>query len=302
MLTLPHAMVAVLMPFATLFSKPTWTKAQLLLVGALLTTGQRTVAQARRVMGRRLSPSGQSLVKSSGPASHGTQPSPGLRPLPRGAQPGGVVAATGGGHPAGGLLLQHLGPGGGPLVFGIDETPERRRGPRIAAKRTYRDAARSHRGHVVKAIGLRRVSLMWLGSIPWVGWVWALPFRTVPAPSEPYYTDRGRQPKQLTDWARQMILQLRRWLPDRDLVVVGHGAYAALDPLHCCRSPAPMVGPSHRPHHSRPAGLVLPGNPGRPPTATFGTHALSSRCLVPQTQAHFQLRPGPGALPPVASH
>ena len=52
MLTLPDAIVAVLMPFATLFSKPTWRKAQLLLVGAILTTGQRTVAQALRVMGR----------------------------------------------------------------------------------------------------------------------------------------------------------------------------------------------------------------------------------------------------------
>ena len=52
MLTLPDAIVAVLLPFATLFTSPTWQKAQLLLVGAVLTPGQRTVAAALRVMGR----------------------------------------------------------------------------------------------------------------------------------------------------------------------------------------------------------------------------------------------------------
>ena len=52
MLTLPDAIVAVLVPFATLFTNPTWQKAQILLVGAILTPGQRTVAAALRVMGR----------------------------------------------------------------------------------------------------------------------------------------------------------------------------------------------------------------------------------------------------------
>ena len=52
MLTLPDAIVAVLVPFATLFSNPTWRKAQVLLVGAILAPGQRTVAAALRVMGR----------------------------------------------------------------------------------------------------------------------------------------------------------------------------------------------------------------------------------------------------------
>ena len=215
MLTLPDAIVAVLMPFATLFSKPTWNKAQLLLVGAILTTGQRTVAQALRVMGR----------------SHHHDYARYHEVLNR-----AVWSPRRSARILLGLLLEHFGVGQGPLVFGIDETLERRRGPRIEAKGTYRDAARSHRGHVVKASGLRWISLMWLGAIPWAGRVWALPLLTVLAPSEPYYRAQGRQPKKLTDWARQLILQLRRWLPDRDLVVVGDGAYAALGLLHCCRA------------------------------------------------------------------
>ena len=215
MLTLPDTIVAVLMPFATLFSKPTWRKAQLLLVGAILTTGQRTVAQALRVMGRSQDHDYARYHEVLNRAVWSPRRSAGILL---------------------GLLLQHLAPDHGPLVFGIDETLERRRGPRIEAKGTYRDAARSHRGHVVKASGLRWISLMWLGQIPWAHRVWALPLLTVLAPSEPYYRTRGRQPKKLTDWARQLILQLRRWLPDRDLVVVGDGAYAALDLLQCCRS------------------------------------------------------------------
>ena len=41
------------------------------------------------------------------------------------------------------------------------------------------------------------------------------------APSARYHRQRGRRHKKLTDWARQMILQLRRWLPQRPLVLVG---------------------------------------------------------------------------------
>ena len=52
MLTLPDTIVPILIPFATLFTNPTWRKAQVLLFGAILTPGQRTVAAALRVMGR----------------------------------------------------------------------------------------------------------------------------------------------------------------------------------------------------------------------------------------------------------
>ena len=126
-----------------------------------------------------------------------------------------------------GLLLEHFDAGHGPLVSGIDETLERRRGPRIAAKGTCRDAARFHGGHVVKSSGWRWVSLMWLGQMPWAGRVWALPLLTALAPAEPCYRTQRRQPRKLTDWARPSILQLRRWLPDQDLVVVGDGFTAS---------------------------------------------------------------------------
>jgi hypothetical protein len=49
--TLPPKMVQVLAPFAPLFSKRIWQNAQLLLVGAILAPGRRTVSSALRAMG-----------------------------------------------------------------------------------------------------------------------------------------------------------------------------------------------------------------------------------------------------------
>ena len=83
-----------------------------------------------------------------------------------------------------------------------------------------RDAVRSSKEFFVKCSGLRWVCLMLLVSIPWAKRVWALPCLTVLAPSERYHQEHGLRHKKLTDWARQMIVQVRRWLPDRALVVV----------------------------------------------------------------------------------
>ncbi len=71
-----------------------------------------------------------------------------------------------------------------PLVFGIDETVERRRGKRIKARGIYRDSINSSKSHFVKKSGLRWISLMLLTPIYWAARVWALPCLTVLAPSE----------------------------------------------------------------------------------------------------------------------
>ena len=139
MLTLPDAIVAVLLPFATLFTSPTWQKAQLLLVGAVLTPGQRTVAAALRVMGR------------SGHRDYARYHEVLNQAVWSSREVARVLLV---------LLLQHLDGGGGPLIFGIDETLERRRGAKIRARAIYRDPVRSSRQQLVKASGLRWISLM----------------------------------------------------------------------------------------------------------------------------------------------
>ena len=58
--------------------------------------------------------------------------------------------------------------------MGLDDTLERRRGAKIRAKGIYRDPVRSSHSHLVKASGLRWLSLMLLVPIPWARRVWAL--------------------------------------------------------------------------------------------------------------------------------
>ena len=116
----------------------------------------------------------------------------------------------------------------GPVVLGLDDTIERRWGPKIAARGIYRDPVRSSDSHFVKTSGLRWISLMLLAPIPWAGHVWALPFFSALAPSERYWQDRKLRPKTLLDWARPLVLQVQRWVPTRPLVLLTGGGFAAL--------------------------------------------------------------------------
>src|ERR1019366_5120476 len=70
---------------------------------------------------------------------------------------------------------------------------------------------------------------------PWTRRRWALPFLTILAPSKRYHVARNHRHKKLTDWARQAILQVRRWLPDRKIVIVADSSFAALDLIAAVR-------------------------------------------------------------------
>ena len=222
-------------------------KAQVLLIGAILAPRKRTITSALRIMG---------LSDDTGFAKYHHVLN---RSLWSSLQLSRVLLS---------LLIRHLAQGSEPLVFGIDETLERRWGRRINARGIYRDAARSSESHLVKASGLRWVSLMWLVNIPWAHRIWALPVLTALAPSENYHQKVGRRHKKITDWARQMIIQLRRWLPDRRIVVVTDRGYAALGLLHSCQSlrqPVTFIsGLRLDAALFEPAPPRLPGQIGRP--------------------------------------
>lgn len=215
MLNLPGWMITIVTEFApAIYGITTWYKVEVLVTGAILATGKRTVSAIMRVMG---------LSQERNYAKY-------HHVLSRAVWSGLAVSV---------ILLRILlrtFDNGGVLVFGIDETIERRRGEKIAAKGIYRDGVRSSKSHFVKASGLRWISVMWLTRIPFAQRIWALPFLTALAPSERYYEQRGRKVKKLTDWAGQLVCQLRRWLPNRRLVVVGDSTYAALDFLHLCQT------------------------------------------------------------------
>ena len=160
----------------------------------------------------------------------GTVPS-----LPSGLEPRSLVESRGESLLLG-LLVEMFVAEGDPLVVGIDETLERRYGRKISAKGVYRDPVRSTHENFVKASGLRWVCVMLLVEIPWAARVWALPFLSALAPSERYAAKQGKRHKKITEWAWQLLLQLRRWYPEREIVVVADGAYASLKLLDRCRS------------------------------------------------------------------
>jgi hypothetical protein len=209
MLTLPSEYLTLIQVFAPLFSKRVWCHIQVLVIGAILAPGKRTITAVLRIMGLSQERHFQNYH----------------RVLNRAVWSSLEISR---------LLLTLLittFAAAGDLVIGLDDTIERRRGEKIKAKGIYRDPVRSSHGHFVKASGLRWLSLMLLVPIPWAQRVWALPFLTALAPSERYYQERVRGHKTLIDWARQLLLQVRRWLPHRRLVVVADAGFAAISLL-----------------------------------------------------------------------
>jgi hypothetical protein len=263
---LPPEIVRLFRVFEDVFSERVWDWVQVLVVGAILTPGQRTVTAVLRVMGLREERQYQNYHRVLNRARWSS------RELSRRLLLAVVAAFV---------------PGDGPVVVGLDDTLERRRGAKIAAKGIYRDPVRSSRSHFVKASGLRWVSMQVLAGIPWAGRIWGLPFLTVLAPSERYHRERGRRHKTLPEWGRQMIRQLRRWLPERALVVVADSTYAVLELLAeaaCLPRPVTVItrlrldAALYAPPPPRE-----PGTTGRPRLKGERLPSLAQRLLDPTT-------------------
>lgn len=212
MRTLPTTMIRVLAPFAPLFSERVFKHVQVLVAGAILTPGKRTLSSALGAMGLDQQKTFHRYHRVLSRAKWSTM------------EASRILLDS---------LVEAFVPEG-PLVVGVDETLERRQGRRIAAKGIYRDPVRSSHGHFVKTSALRWVCLTLLAEVPWASRVWALPFVCALAPSERYTAERGKRHKPLTDWAWQLLLVVRRWQPQRQIVAVSDGGYASLKLLDRC--------------------------------------------------------------------
>ncbi len=263
---LPAHLLSRLAPFADLFNKPTWANALLLLTGTLLAPGRRTVTAALRILGRE--------EETDYATYH--------RVLARACWSSRAVA---------GRLLHMLVDAfvapGAEVVIGLDDTIERRWGPKIKARGIYRDPVRSSKGHFVKTSGLRWLAAMLITPVPWAGRTMALPVLTALVPSERFYADSPRAPKALLDAARQMVLQIHRWLPGRRLVVVADSAFAAIAFLAALAPHACMVT-----RLRLDANLFAPAPPrrkgarGRPPLKGRRLPKLAAVLADPATVWH----------------
>lgn len=234
---MPPEFALLMIAFQPLFSKAVFEHVLVLLTGAILAPGARTVTNALRMMGLELDPHYQNYHRVLNRAQWSAR------------QASQRLLA---------MLIVRFVPAG-PLVFGLDDTIERRRGQKIEAKGIYRDPVRSSKGHFVKASGLRWLSMMLLCEVPWASTIWALPFLTVLCPSERYNQEQGRRHKKLTDWARQVILQTSRWLPDRALIIVCDSSFAAIEFLASVSDRATVIT-----RLRLDAALYEPAQPRRP--------------------------------------
>jgi hypothetical protein len=160
---LPTIFLPLMLAFRGLFRQPVWSSVVVLVTGAILAPGKRTVSAILQVMGLEQAPHFQNYHRVLSRAKWSSLAA------------SRILLAQ---------LIRVLVPSG-PLVMGIDDTIERRKGKSIKAKGIYRDAVRSSQSQVVKVSGLRWLSLMLLVPIPWAKRVWALPFLTVLVSSHP---------------------------------------------------------------------------------------------------------------------
>lgn len=263
--TLPKEYATLIAAFAPIFTKRLWSHIQVLLVGSILVPGQRTVTAALRIMGL-----GDDVHFQN---YH--------RVLNRAVWSSLAISQV-----LLGLLISTFA-AAGTIVMGLDDTIERRRGAKIKAKGIYRDPVRSSHGHFVKASGLRWLSLMLLVPVPWAKRVWALPFLTVLAPSKRYYARGRRAHKKLTDWARQALLLVRRWLPQRTLVFVADSSFAViewLERMQRLKTPICMVTRFRLDAALyEPAPERKPGQKGRPRKKGGRLPTLERRLHDPKT-------------------
>ena len=239
----PAILGSWLAAFRSCFTAPVWNHILVLVAGAVLAPGKRTVTQALRVMG---------LADQPGFGRY-------HEALNRARWDAREVACR---------LLRHLlavlWPDG-EVVIAIDDTIERRWGGKIKARGIYRDPVRSSQGQFVKTSGLRWLCLAVMLPIPFAGRRWALPFLTVLAPSARWSEAQGKRHKTLTDRARQAILQTKRWLGDRCVVVVADSSFAALELIAAVRRHVCLIT-RFRLDASlfEPAPERRPGQKGRP--------------------------------------
>jgi hypothetical protein len=219
MSTLPAGLANLIVAFSPLFSKPVFQSVQVLVAGAILATGKRTVTAVLRVMELSQQPHFQTYHRVLNRAA--------WSPLAASR----ILLS---------LLVRTFAPAG-PLIFGLDDTIERRWGARIAARGIYRDPVRSSQSHFVKTSGLRWLCMMLLVPIPWAVRVWALPFFTALCPSERYHEQHGKRHKALSEWARQMVKQVRRWQRARQIVIVADSTFSVLQFLDATRRYATVI-------------------------------------------------------------
>jgi hypothetical protein len=206
--------VQLLSAFAVVLTAPTYRRALTLVYGTILSNGRRTVTSALRAMGLAENQQYGSYHRVLNRAVW----SP--RELSR------ILLA---------LLIQAFVQPGASLVIVVDETIEARKGGKIKNKGWFRDPVRSGIRQVNYVLGIRWIVMALVVTVPWSQRSWACPFLAVPTRSPKTAQRLRRKNWTIVQWTSHLIGWVRRWQPDREIVLVGDGSYAAIVLVQRCQ-------------------------------------------------------------------
>lgn len=264
---LPAEIIAVTAAFRPAFTEPTYQKGLELLIGTILTRGRRTVASALRAIGK-----GQETKWSK--YHHVLN-----RARWSGLEVSGLLLK---------LLIATFVSTGNTVTIAVDETLERRWGPRIRKCGHWRDSRSSSRRLHVSSRGLRWLVFAVVVHVPWTAYELALPFLSLLLTPPNVSESLGKPHRTVAQATGRIVPWLRRRLAGHPIHLVGDGAYAVLELGLTCqanqvtliaplRLDARLFEPPYRPPKQRP---------GRPPIVGARLPNPAEVAVAPTTQWH----------------
>jgi hypothetical protein len=199
----------IIRPFAAAFTRPSFARFTLLLVGCIITFGRRTVSRILWALGPAVYGHSSSYHRFFSKARWS------LWPLAR-------VLAT--------LVLELLGDDL-PVRLAVDDTVLGHGGRRVYAKGCHRDAVRSSVDprHKVNKWGHKWVVLAVLVPLPFTTRTWALPVLCALYRPRNLNQKEGRRHKTPCELARGLVAVMLHWFPDRQFILLGDGGFASHD-------------------------------------------------------------------------
>lgn len=264
---LPAEIIAVIACFQPAFTEPTYQKGIELIIGTILARGRRTVTGALRAIGK-----GQETNWSK---YHHV--------LNRAKWSGLAVSRR--------LVKLNVAtfvPAGGIVTIAVDETLERRRGPRIRKCGHWRDSRSSSKRLNVSSRGLRWLVFAVVVHVPWTAYELALPFLSILLTTPKVSEELGKPHRTVAQVTGRIVPWLRRTLAGYPIHLVGDGAYAVIELGLTCRAhQVSLIAPLRLDARLfEPPCRPLEKRRGRPPLVGARLSNLAEVAVAPTTEWH----------------
>lgn len=212
MLSWPQAAQPLVSAFSIAFTRPTFQRVAVLLLGAILSLRHRTVTALLRAVG--------ALAKGHWSDFHRVLCCRvwSCRPL------GKVLAA----------MVLELIPADQPVVCPVDDTNPQHKGKWVYGKGKHHDACRSTHSHIVWVWGHKWVTLAINVKFPFASRPWALPVLCALYRPEELNQAEGRRHKTPIRLAMQLMALLIHWFGQRTFILLGDGGYASHELARFC--------------------------------------------------------------------